>query len=384
MVIMNNTTVADIILAMEAIAPSGLAEKWDNSGLQVGDTTWPVKKIGISLDPLPEVVKAAFAKKIDILITHHPLIFSPLKSINLSTPIGGVIEMALHHKIAIYSAHTNLDSVSGGLNDMLACKIGLENIKVLGESLEPQFCKVVIYVPCTHEDFVLEALLDQKLEAAAGKIGNYTCCSFRNTGKGTFKPGSLAHPFHGASDKLSHVDEVRIETIVQKKDLEKVITHVGKSHPYETMAYDVYPLTSPPDEIIPIQGIGRVGELADKTSLSLFATDLKKKLNINSIKLAGKPDLTIKKVALCTGSGAGLMDSFLKSGAEVYISGDFKYHDARTAEAANLGLIDIGHFNSEHIMVKELACKLRKFLFNTGTHVKVEEMVLEKDPFYFV
>jgi len=381
---MNNTTVADIISAMESIAPSGLSEKWDNSGLQVGDTTWPVKTIGVSLDPLPEVVEAAFIKKIDVLITHHPLIFNPLKSINPSTPIGGIIDMALHHKIAIYSAHTNLDSVYGGLNDMLACKIGLKNIKVLGESLEPQFCKLVIYVPCTHEDFVLESLLDQKLEAVAGKIGNYTCCSFRNTGKGTFKPGPLAHPFHGSPDKLSHLDEVRIETIVQKKDLEKVITHVEKSHPYETMAYDVYPLTSPPDEIIPIQGVGRVGDLADKTSLSLFAMELKKKLNINSIKLAGEPDLFVKKVALCTGSGAGLMDIFLKSGAEVYISGDFKYHDARTVEAANLGLIDIGHFNSEHIMVKGLACKLREFLSNAGTHVKVEEMGLEKDPFYIV
>ncbi len=381
---MNNTTVADIISAMETIAPSGLAEKWDNSGLQVGDTTWAVKKIGIALDPLPEIVKAAFVKKIDILITHHPLIFSPLKSIDISTPSGGIIEMALLHKIAIYSAHTNLDSVSGGLNDMLACKIGLENIKVLGESLEPQFCKLVIYVPCTHENFVLESLLGQKLEAVAGKIGNYRCCSFRNTGKGTFKPDFLAHPFYGTPDKLSHVDEARIETIVQKKDLKKVIMHVSKSHPYETMAYDVYPLTSPPEEIIPVQGIGRVGELANKTSLSLFALALKKKLKIDSIKLAGKPDLFIKKVALCTGSGAGLMDNFLKSGAEVYISGDFKYHDARNAEAANVSLIDIGHFNSEYIMVKELACKLREFFSNAGTPVEVEEMGLEKDPFYIV
>jgi dinuclear metal center YbgI/SA1388 family protein len=374
-------TVADIIHAMEGIAPSRLAEKWDNSGLQVGQKDRPVKKILIALDPLLEVVHYACTNDFDLLITHHPLIFTPLTSINLSDPVGSIINKAILHKLSIFAAHTNLDSVKGGLNDVLANKIGLYNLKVLGNIIDQERCKLVIYVPVEYEDIVLGSLFEHAVENKAGKIGEYACCSFRGFGKGTFKPGSAAKPFIGKRDEINHIPEVRIETVVMKNHLNTVIEHVKKKHPYETMAYDVYPLSLHDIDGVNSQGIGRIGDLKENTTLADLAKEIKKKLALKTVKIAGRPDLSITKAALCTGSGSGLMDSFFSSQAQVYISGDFRYHDARSAEDNDRGLIDIGHFASEYPVVELLAKRLYKALSKAGIDVTIEKSSIEKDPF---
>ena len=190
-------TVRNIIEAMQTIAPSCLAEKWDNVGLQVGDKDWTVKKIWIALDPLPEVVEAACSKGVDLLITHHPLLFKPLKSIDLSTTAGSIINTALCNEIAIFSAHTNLDKVKGGINDILADIIGLKNLKVLSKPVLTKKIKLVIYIPTGYEDQILKALF----ESAAGKIGDYTCCTFRNKGEGTFAPAGGPKPLPARDEK---------------------------------------------------------------------------------------------------------------------------------------------------------------------------------------
>ena len=370
--------ISDIIKIMEDIAPSRLAEEWDNVGLQVGQKDWPVRTIRIALDPLPSVVAAACREGVDLLITHHPLIFKPLVSIDFSAPVGAIINMASKHKMAIFAVHTNLDNVTDGLNDILARMIGLNNLEVLGKPISPEYYKLVIYLPVEYEQKVLTSLFETK----AGRIGAYTSCSFRNNGRATFRPGSLSKPFIGKPDDISHADEIRLETVVQKDDLENVIEHVRVNHPYETMAYDVYKL-QPSDSMLVgrQQGLGRIGDLTGETKLLSFALEIKKKLRLNSIKVAGKPDLPVKKAALCTGSGSSLINNFFASGAQVYISGDFRYHDARAAEAANLGIIDIGHFASEHLIIGVLAKRLREIIFKTGIDVKVEACESEIDPF---
>ncbi|MDI6687955.1 MAG: Nif3-like dinuclear metal center hexameric protein [Desulfobacterales bacterium] len=370
--------IADIIKIMEDIAPSRLAEEWDNVGLQVGQKDWPVRTIRIALDPLPGVVAAACKEGVDLLITHHPLIFKPLGSVDFGTPVGAIINMASKHKMAIFAAHTNLDNVTDGLNDILARMIGLNNLEVLGKPIEPEYYKLVVYLPVEYEQKILTSLFETK----AGSIGAYTSCSFRNNGRATFRPGSLSKPFTGKPDNISHADEIRLETVVQKDDLENVIEHVRANHPYETMAYDVYRL-QPSDSMLAVrqQGLGRIGDLAEETKLLSLALEIKKKLCLNFIKVAGKPDLSVKKVALCTGSGSSLINNFFVSGAQAYISGDFRYHDARAAEAANLGIIDIGHFASEHLIVKVLAKRLKEIIFKTGIDLKVEACESEIDPF---
>ena len=374
-------TVSDIIYLMEEIAPLRLSEKWDNSGLQVGQKDRPVRKILIALDPLFEVVDYACKNDFDLLITHHPLIFTPLKSIDPSNPTGAIINKAIIHQLCIFAAHTNLDSVKGGLNDILADKIGLYNLTVLGSTIDQENCKLVIYVPIEYEDVVLRTLFEDTVENRAGKIGEYTCCSFRGLGKGTFKPGFAAKPFSGKYNEINQVQEVRIETVVQKNNLNSVLSHVRKKHPYETMAYDVYPLVSNDFDQINSHGIGRIGNIEEKTTLFGFAEKIKTKLALKTLKLAGRLDLPVTKAAICTGSGSGLMDSFFQSEAQVYVSGDFRYHDARSVEDEDRGLIDIGHFASEQPVVSLLAERLDMILSKTGIDVVIEKSRIEKDPF---
>ena len=261
-------TVADLIGIMEQIAPSGLSEEWDNVGLQVGRRDWPLKRVWVSLDPTPAVVSAACDASVDLLITHHPLMFKAPKSIDFATPLGQIIQQSARHQLSIYSAHTNLDIVTGGINDILADRLELTDIA--------------------------------PLEAASSSAG---------------------------------------------------------------------------------EGIGRVGTLARPTTLVSFARKIKEMAGFKTLRYSGNPELPVRRAAVCSGSGSSLMGAFFASGADVYISGDLKYHDARDVEAAGLGLIDVGHFASEHLIVGILAERLRATIETLSLPVIVEECTLESDPF---
>jgi len=369
-----STTVANLIHCMELLAPAHLAETWDNVGLQVGRRDWPVKSVIVALDPLPEVVEDASRRGADLLITHHPLIFKPLKTIDFSTPTGRIIDMASRHQLAVFCAHTNLDSASRGLNDILAETIGLKNLSVLGESRDPADVKLVLYVPADHEETVLNALM----KTNTGIIGKYSQCTFRVPGTGTFKPGKGTDPHTGKSGMLSQVSEVRIETVVRKHDVRSVIDYVRRMHPYETMAFDVYPLSEPQEARL---GIGRIGDLPECMPLAVFARQVGDRLGLGRVKIAGNSNCSVSRVAVCSGSGSGLIDRFLSSEAEVYVSGDIRYHEARTIEAAGRGVIDVGHFASEHIVVNSLVDRLTQLVNERKLNVRVEASTAEKDPF---
>lgn len=363
----------DIIRVMERLAPLALSEEWDNSGLQVGHKQWPVKTICIALDPTTEVIDHVCKRNINLLITHHPLIFKPLKSIDFGTPLGSIILKSAKNRLSIFSAHTNLDSVKNGINDILSEKIGLNNIYTLGKPVSPDIFKLVVYVSEEHKKDILDALF----ETSAGTIGSYSNCSFSTMGNGTFKSGVNSQPAIGRKDGISHVDEVRVETVVNKKDLKSVVETLKKSHPYETMAYDVYPLLTLDNK----EGIGRVGELNSSVKLRELAKMVKQRLNIQSVKIAGNPELIVQRVAVCSGSGSGLMKDFFSSGAQVYISGDFRYHDARAVEEAGCGLIDIGHFESEHLALEMFANHLQDALDKERIDASIELYEEEKSPF---
>lgn len=377
-------TIADMAGIMSEIAPPGLSEKWDNVGLQVGRMDWPVENVRIALDPLPDVVESVCRENADLLITHHPLIFKPPKTIDFASPFGTIIEKAVRHKLAIFSAHTNLDSSAGGINDFLAKKIGLKDLRVLGDPHIENAYKLSVFVPVEKEQEFLKALF----ETPAGSIGSYTCCSFRNYGTGTFKPGSSAKPYSGEIDKISQAQEAKIEVQVLKKDLASVVAHLKKHHPYETMAYDIFPLETPrvkdSTQGETVQGLGRVGNLDTPTTLKSFVLKIKQSLGLEHLKYAGRPDLKINSAAICSGSGSSLMNRFFSSGAQVFISGDLHYHDARDVESADLGLIDIGHFASEHIIVDELAEQLRLKAAQRNINVHIEAFKHEKDPFIYL
>ena len=168
-------TVAQFVRILDHLAPPRLAESWDNVGLQIGNRNWPVRKVWTALDPLPEVVARACENKVDFLVTHHPLFFKPVKHIDCSSPLGKVVQMALSRRLAIFSAHTNLDSVPGGVNDVLVDRMGLHKVRVLAGPADADMCKLVVFVPSNR----VKAILDVLFAMDAGRMGNYSCCSFR-------------------------------------------------------------------------------------------------------------------------------------------------------------------------------------------------------------
>jgi len=369
-------TVNDIMALMQNLAPARLAESWDNVGLQVGDGNWQVATVWVALDATPEIVAAACRENVDMLVTHHPLIFKPIKSIDFSSAIGAIIERATRNRLALFAAHTNLDSVQGGVNDVLAARVGLQQLSMLTEVTETDWYKLVVYAPVDYEHKILNAII----ETGAGQIGDYSCCTFRNSGTGSFVPADRTKPFVGTVGELNQASEIRIEARVRKSGIRQAVSHIRQVHPYETMAYDLYPL----DTIEPSHGIGRIGELVEETELYAFAESIKTKLGLQQVKVAGKAELPVRRAAVCSGSGSSLMKAFLTSRADVYISGDMHYHDALAIVDAGRGLVDIGHFVSENLIVEVLAHKLKEALMPIDPSVAVEACGLQRDVFYYV
>jgi len=367
-------TVNDIIGVMKNIAPPNLAESWDNVGLQVGDPKWPVQRIWVALDPLPEVIKAAIKQNIDLIITHHPLLLHPLKSINLSRPDHKMIADAISNQIAIFSAHTNLDKVTGGINDLLATKLQMRDICPIIPDTESDKAKLVVFVPKSHVQQVRDALFEKK----AGIIGQYSNCSFQSDGMGTFRPGELSNPWLGQKGQFEEAEECRIETIISLKDAPEILNHLEKNHPYESVAYDIYAL----NQVSASQGLGRVGHLKTPMRLQDLADHVIECLNLSYVRVIGDPELIVKELAVCSGSGGSLIKDVLSLGVQAYVTGDLKYHDARNIEMNQIGAIDVAHFESEHIFINDLVSKLQTIMDKRQWKIDILPCQVERNPFY--
>lgn len=371
-------TVSHVIQILDGIAPPYLAESWDNPGLQLGDRSWPVHKIVLALDASTHVVSAACKEKADLLVTHHPLIFKPLRSIDLDTHVGKIVHMCMTNKMAIFAAHTNYDSVSGGVNDILARKIGLDQVRPLSPSsaTRPASYKFVVFVPVEYQEKVREALFN----SGCGHIGNYSGCSFSVKGCGTFYPEKGSMPFFGHPESLNKVDEVRIEALVPRESIAETIKNIKMVHPYETVAYDLYPLYSGANT----EGLGRVGYLSEPFSFDAFVAMIKNRLNISTAKVTGRSDQIVERVALCSGGGSSLINHFIQSGADCYVSGDLHYHDATLIEEQGKLLVDIGHFPSEQVALDALKHQLKSIFSEREMPIEIECCDLEKDPFRYI
>jgi len=369
------TTVSDILAVLHRMAPPKLAESWDSIGLQIGDPAAEVRNVLVALDPLESVITEACSRNSDLLVTHHPLLFKPASVIDFSTPLGRILRQASMHRLAVCCAHTNLDKAVGGTNDVLASVLGLEQLQVMVDPEAEQRFKVVVFVPETHENAFLDAVLASGI---GGRIGSYRGCSFRVRGKGTFEPLDSARPFVGSIGQRSEVEEVRIEIVVDATHLADLLSVMRMHHPYETMAYDVYPLQAE----VSGAGMGRVGRLPVEMPLETFARQLQDRMQLKGLHVVGDPQMPVRRVAVCTGSGSSLVRRFLRLDADVFVSGDLHYHDARDAEHAGKGLIDIGHFASEHLIVPDLARRLGEALADRG--IRVEACMIEKDPFRWI
>lgn len=330
-------TIENVIDALEEFAPLSYQEDYDNSGLLTGNRTDEATGALLTLDCTEAVIDEAIQNNCNLVIAHHPVIFSGLKKITGSNYVERTIIKAIQNNIAIYACHTNLDNVKQGVNAKIAEKIGLTKLNILLPK-QRMLKKLVTFVPPSHHESVLQALFS----AGAGHIGNYSNCSFTLEGTGTFKGNDLSQPFLGKPGQLSREKEMRIESVFEAQNQNRVIRSLLQAHPYEEVAYDIYNL----DNSYVQAGSGMTGELDKKTEERDFLQLVKENLNTACIKhtpLLGKP---IKKVAICGGSGRFLLKSAIASGADAFITSDFKYHEYFDADKQLL-LMDIGHYESE-------------------------------------
>jgi len=339
-----------IMDAMEKIAPHNLAEKWDNPGLLLGNPAQKVNKLMVCLDVNEKVINQAVSEHCDMIISHHPFIFQPIKKIRTDHAQGKMIQTLLHYNIAVFAAHTNLDSAHGGVNDTLCTLWGITNTAPLDISYKEELVKLCVFVPRDYADQVRMAIGD----AGAGATGNYSHCSFESDGIGHFLPLDDSTPFIGKIGEISSVNEIKLETIFPAKLQGPIIKAMLKNHPYEEPAYEIFPLNITGDN----NGLGRIGELAEPMELEEFSLMIKNTLPATSIRLVKSNDKTIKKVALCSGAGSEFIGRAKILGADIYITGDVKYHEAQKAQELNINLIDAGHFGTEFPVVKTLNDKL--------------------------
>lgn len=366
--------IQDLVGLIHKLYAPELAEDWDNVGLQVGDPGRALDRVMVALDPGLEAVEAARDAGAQALVTHHPLLFKPVKRLTPDDAVGKVLWAAVRDDVAIISAHTNLDCAVDGLNSWLAQKMGVEQAVPL-QAVAGDYLKLVVFVPVGHEDAVADALFS----AGGGQIGAYDQCSFRSSGEGTFRPGAGTQPYIGTVGQREKAEEVRLETIIPKRKLLRVLEKMQKAHPYEEVSYDLLPLQNQ----VPGAGLGRIGRLAQQASLGEFAARVKDFLGCDHLRLIGADQMPVRKVALCGGSGAFLLQTAHRQGADVLVTGDVKYHEARQAEELGIALIDAGHFATEQLMIEQVTQSLQAAARQLNWGVAFEAYTGEEDPFRF-
>jgi len=372
---MKNVKLSDILGIINKMAPAVIAESWDNPGLQVGDPGVGIRRVMVALDASQQTIDAAISSDCQLLLTHHPLIFKPQKKLSNDTPLGRMIFSAIRSSLAVACMHTNYDSARNGLNDLLSVMLGVEDCCPLQLSASVELVKLVVFVPEGHLDKVRSSLF-----VFAENLGDYCDCSFSAGGNGTFTPLSGAHPFIGKVGTRETVMEYRLELLLRRDMLPRAIRAMKASHPYEEPAFDVYSLMNQPDGY----GLGRVGRLDGALTLADFAAHVSSQLNATGVRYVGEPDRVISKVALCGGSGGSLIGDAVRFGADVLVTGDVRYHDARDAQAKGIALIDAGHFATEFVMVASVTERLKSLLVESGFEgCEVLCCSSESDPFIY-
>lgn len=351
-------------------APLPLQESYDNAGLQVGLYEAEVKRALLCLDVTEEVIDEAVASECNLIISHHPLLFKPLKSITGANYIERCVLKAIKNSIAIYSAHTNLDNAAGGVNFKIADKLGLKNVKILSPK-DNSLLKLAVYVPVSHADIVRNALFD----AGCGSIGNYDSCSYNLLGEGTFRAGENSSPYCGEIGELHYEKEIRIETVLPAFIKGKVLKKIFAVHPYEEPAYDIYPLCNQWSTV----GAGVVGELCEPVVAKDFLMNVKRIFGVECLMHTALNDKKITRVALCGGAGASFAKDALAAGADIYITGEGHYHDMFNYSDGMIMAV-IGHYESEQFTT-ELIYDLLKHKF---PELKIKITEKRTNPIYYL
>ena len=355
--------IKDILEALDNLAPSSYQESYDNAGLIAGDSSLDCTGIICTLDATEAVILEAKQKGCNLVVAHHPIIFSGLKKITGKNYVERTVIAAIKNDIAIYAIHTNLDNLLTGVNGKMADKLQLSDRKVLLHK-QNNLMKLIVFVPVEDAEKVREAIFT----AGGGNIGKYSECSFNTRGKSTFTPGEGTNPHTGEVGKREETDEEKIEIILPVYLKEKLITAMTEAHPYEEVAYDLIALNNYFQEV----GSGLIGDLPEKMDVTAFLQLVKQQFGLQVIRHTPLIKKEVKKVALCGGAGSFLIKNALSAGADVYITADVKYHEYFDAESS-LIIADIGHWESEQFTV-ELLHDFLRVKFTTFAVLKSEIM----------
>ena len=346
--------IKDITNYIEELAPLNYAEEFDNVGLLVGNYNTKVSGILVTLDTLEETVEEAIAKKCNLIVSFHPIIFSGLKKLNGNSYVERVVLKAIKNDIAIYATHTALDNSKNGVSAKMCEVLGLQNTKILIPK-KGIIKKLTTYVPTNDSD----ALKNSLFSAGAGNIGNYDQCSFSVLGNGTYKGNEESNPVLGEKGKLHTEKEIKISVIFESKYEEGILKALKENHSYEEVAYEIVTTENVHQNI----GMGMIGELSSEMEEKDFLLYLKKTMKTDCVRHSALINKKIKKVAVLGGSGSFAIANAKKAGADAYISADFKYHEFFKAENSIL-LADIGHYESEQFTKNLLVDYLTKKISN--------------------
>jgi dinuclear metal center YbgI/SA1388 family protein len=344
-------SVADLVTFLDCFAPPSLAAEWDNTGLLLGDAGQPVERVVTCLTVTPDVVAEAVAERVQMIVSHHPILFRGAKKLSSQTPEGRLMLPLMRAGVAVYSPHTAFDNCNGGINDTLAQLFGLQNVKPLRSKDGKQEFKLVVFVP----EADLAKVSDAIFAAGGGVIGQYEQCSFRLAGTGTFFGTESTTPTVGQKGRREEVSEWRLEVVVPEGRVDVVIAAMRAAHSYEEPAFDVYPLRANRTG-----GEGRIGELAESLSLVEFAARVKVACAATTLQYVGSPTKLVSRVAVACGAAGEFLTDAIKSKADVFVTGEVRFHDCLTSEAAEIALVLTGHYASERPAVEMLAERLKQ------------------------
>lgn len=355
--------VGEILSFLNEIAPPEWAFPNDPVGLQIGEPSQTVERVLVALDPDPRTVVNAQYRQCQLLITHHPLIYRPLSKVRFDDPVGQAVQRLCAERIALIAVHTNWDVAPGGVNDTLAAVVGLTEVRPFGEGPAQKTYKIAVFTPTAHMDAVIDAMAN----AGAGVIGLYRRCAFYTAGTGTYEPMEGANPYLGQVGTREHAEEIRIEMPVPAERLSAVIEAMQRAHPYEEVAYNVYPLHTRA-----AHALGRVGTLPKPMLASELRDYLAEKLGNPYVRVYGKPSQLIRTLAVVGGSGGDYLPDAQGAHADALLTGEVRHHHTWEAWARDVVLLEGGHAETEQPGVAQLAQRLREYLTPRSVEVFVE------------
>jgi len=360
---MKSATLQEIVKVLARQYPAAWAAPGDRTGFQVGRPDSPVAAVLVALEATPAVIREAQSRGAQLLLTHHPLLYQPLTEVREDTPGGQLLSALIRAGLASVSCHTNLDVAPGGLNDYLAQSLALADVEILAETGRDPLYKLTVFVPLDYEDRVRRALTD----AGLGVIGRYSHCSFAARGQGTYQPLAGAQPFRGEVAQLSRVEESRLEVLAPESLLPTALARLQEAHPYEEVAYDLYPLQNPGAAL----GFGRLGNWPAPLPFPEVISRVKALFQVAAVKVWGSPPREVQRLAVLGGSGGEFIQTARDQGAQVYLTGEVRHHQV-PPDLEEFAILEVGHYASEAVFMGPWAEQLRGLFQAAGLSIRVE------------